>query len=372
MRGLLWMFLAGTLSCVAQTSTPMRPSCPDLDMAKSAGYSLYLGAAFCRVMTGAAGEREIGFAILREEAKSNDEAAYMLSGVLQAAPDSRFRDEVQAVALLEKLAAKGSVRAKGALGSLLLSGHGVEQDTNRAEVLLNEAANANDASATYSLFVEYRKGFRLPRDLARSDALLQRLQKMKGMEASLNLQNAEQIIAREEDDEKTLLSRAESGNHLAQYYVGKRKLDAQEYEEAAQWFQKAADQKFALAVYELAAMYERGLGFEKDPRETVKLYIQAAELGYPPAQIKLAGKYLAGEGVEKSSEHGLFWLKVAALIGSEKAAKSFQAESERVPSPLVSSAIAKAEEYLKLHPEFLTQKDRQFRELRVYPATTSN
>lgn len=183
----------------------------------------------------------------------------------------------------------------------------------------------------------------------------------------LNLQTAEQMLAREKGDEEALMIRAESGHYQAQYYVGKRKLDSQEYEEARKWLRKSADQRFALAIKELAEMHDRGLGVNQSGVEAAKLYIQAAELGYVPAQIKLAGKYLSGDGVEKNPEHALFWLKVAAVIGSSKAAEQFKVESDKVPSPIVASAMAKADEYLKLHPEFIAQKDGTYQEIRVFP-----
>jgi TPR repeat protein len=357
-------------SSVAQNSPPKR-DCGDLELAKKAGSSSKISTAMCHIMTGTSEDKATAFALLREEAKTNEKGALALSFALRAVPDVKFRDEVQAVALLEKLAASGSTRAKGDLGALLLRGQGVEQDVIRAEAMLNEAAKAGDSSATYTLFIEYRKGYFLPRDFGRSDALLERLKGMKGMEASLSIQAAEQILAHEKDDEQTLIQRAEAGQYMAQYYVGKRKLDAQQPEEAKMWFQRAADQKFPVAIKELAEMYERGLGVDKDSTEAARLYIQAAELGYVPAQIRLAAKYSSGEGVAKNPEYSLFWLKVAALTGSAKAAAQFLKESERVPSPLVLSATSKAEDYIKLHPEFLRQKDGLFREVRAFPAPST-
>lgn len=173
MRGfLLAILVVWGLWCEGQSGA-QRPPCPNPLPAKNAGYSQYLGAAMCRVMTGSAEEREAGLAILREEAKQdNSEAMYMLSSALRVVPDTRLRNEPEGIAIPEKLVAKGSVRAKGALGSLLINGQGLEQDVNRAEAMLNEAASAGDPSATHALFVEYRKGYRLPRDLARSDVFV--------------------------------------------------------------------------------------------------------------------------------------------------------------------------------------------------------
>ena len=62
-----------------------------------------------------------------------------------------------------------------------------------------------------------------------------------------------------------------------------------DYDEAVKWFRKAADQGNALAQYNLGVCYINGIGVNKDPAEAVKWYRKAAEQGYEPAE-KALGK----------------------------------------------------------------------------------
>jgi hypothetical protein len=47
------------------------------------------------------------------------------------------------------------------------------------------------------------------------------------------------------------------------------------YESAAQWYQKAADQKYSRALFNLGTLYEQGLGVEQDKLKALNLYRQA-------------------------------------------------------------------------------------------------
>ena len=65
----------------------------------------------------------------------------------------------------------------------------------------------------------------------------------------------------------------------------------------------------------LAEMYNKGIGFAKDPIMSFDLFQQAAEQAYPHAQFHLAIMYHTGEGVEKNWETALYWYEKAAQNG---------------------------------------------------------
>jgi hypothetical protein len=73
---------------------------------------------------------------------------------------------------------------------------------------------------------------------------------------------------------------AERGDPQAQVYVGeiyeKGLGTTPDYQQAAFWYQKAADQGFAHALADLAYLYEQGLGVEKDPVKALNLYRKSA------------------------------------------------------------------------------------------------
>ena len=121
---------------------------------------------------------------------------------------------------------------------------------------------------------------------------------------------------------KLLRIAAEKGSDVAQFILGKGYEDGEflgegrdydEYKEAekeaVKWYQKAAEQGYAEAQYNLGEMYSSGV--MRDDKEAVKWYEKAAEQGYMDAQKKLANCYEKGIGVPENDKEAAKWyLKV--------------------------------------------------------------
>lgn len=135
---------------------------------------------------------------------------------------------------------------------------------------LRKRAEAGDAEAQYSLFLQYQEGKSPVEDRA---------------EAVIWLRKA-----------------AEAGHATAQltlgllYREGKRGV-ARNPEEAVQWFRKSAEQGNASGESELGLMYERGEGIAKDEAEAVRWYTRAADHGLTISKFDLAFMYENGHGV---------------------------------------------------------------------------
>ena len=94
----------------------------------------------------------------------------------------------------------------------------------------------------------------------------------------------------------------------------------QNFEKAFYWFQKSAEQGFALAQFKLAWMYQEGEGVEQNLEQAVYWYKKVAEQGNADAQFNLAMMYLTGGiGVEQNFEKGFYWLKKSAEQGNTNA-----------------------------------------------------
>lgn len=133
----------------------------------------------------------------------------------------------------------------------------------------------------------------------------------------------------------------------------------QDYIQAVAWFREAANQGYALAMDNLADMYEQGLGVRPDRgearhwrvkahnagfsgkqdvvhsrtvghdeykkglefyyrwqlAEAAKLFLKAAEKGYPEAQLIMGEMYRYGDGVKKDETQALYWTKKAETAG---------------------------------------------------------
>ena len=77
---------------------------------------------------------------------------------------------------------------------------------------------------------------------------------------------------------------AEKGDVQAQYYVARIYANGMDnvpmdYSKAADWYQRAAQKKFAPAMQELGYLYEQGLGVQQDPLAGLNLQREASGLG---------------------------------------------------------------------------------------------
>lgn len=92
------------------------------------------------------------------------------------------------------------------------------------------------------------------------------------------------------------------------------------------WNEKAAEQNYSPAQYELAEIYRDGLyGVVKDSEKALELFTKAAtpnlgegspyKKGYAPAQHNLATMYAIGSGVERDFKEALRWYQMAAEQG---------------------------------------------------------
>ena len=86
----------------------------------------------------------------------------------------------------------------------------------------------------------------------------------------------------------------------------------QDYNEAAQWFRRAADQGDAAAQFYLGVMFSEGQGVPKDYAEAAKWYRLAADRGDAQAQYNLGLSYAKGEAGEPDNVSAYMWFNLAA------------------------------------------------------------
>ena len=124
-----------------------------------------------------------------------------------------------------------------------------------------------------------------------------------------------------------LLAKANAGDAAAQVAVGESYIQAaptahnrvrisSDYQQAAAWYKKAADQNNIGGELHLAALYRDGAGkaFPRDPAQAAALYRKAANQGDAGAQGTLGMLYTLGLGVPQSDVEAYFWLDLAASV----------------------------------------------------------
>lgn len=104
------------------------------------------------------------------------------------------------------------------------------------------------------------------------------------------------------DEMIAIRARAESGDADSQYLVGIAYSMGsggydENYEKAATWFLRAAEQGHTDATYQVGWMLQNGNGFLMNERRAVEWFLKAAEKGSPEAMYSLGEAYLDGAGV---------------------------------------------------------------------------
>lgn len=97
---------------------------------------------------------------------------------------------------------------------------------------------------------------------------------------------------------------------------------AEDLAKASEWIQKAAEQGYAEAQFELGVRYYNGEGVPKDLVKAIEWFQKAAKQGYAEAQFNLGWMHSNGEGVPRDSILGYAWFNLAASRGLELAVKN--------------------------------------------------
>ena len=91
-------------------------------------------------------------------------------------------------------------------------------------------------------------------------------------------------------------------------------------EEEVNRVKKLVDAGNALAFYQLAGYYDRGIrGFPQDSAKANELLLKAGQLGYADAYFNLGNNYDNGRGVEVDTKKAIHYWELAALNGDVQA-----------------------------------------------------
>lgn len=97
--------------------------------------------------------------------------------------------------------------------------------------------------------------------------------------------------------------------------LANRLYNEEKYEEAMEWYRKAAQQGHAKAQYQLGRCYFVGRGVPARWKEAVKWYRMAADQGHIYAQSSLGYCYERGYGVVADLQEALYWYRKAKQNG---------------------------------------------------------
>jgi TPR repeat protein len=129
---------------------------------------------------------------------------------------------------------------------------------------------------------------------------------------------------------------------------------AQNLQQAAQWYRKAADKGDAAGEVHLATLYrDGGKGFPRDMAQAVEWYRKAAEQGDAGAQGLLGVLYSLGQGVAQNYVEAYYWLDLAAAVKGPKQAQyatNRQAVGAHITVDEQAEVVERATKWLAAHP----------------------
>lgn len=112
---------------------------------------------------------------------------------------------------------------------------------------------------------------------------------------------------------------ATEGDPTAQNDLGLKYEENENYIEALEWFQKAAEQGNEYALCNLGRFYMEGIGVDESPKKAIKYFLAAAEMGNADAQFNVGLAYGKGVGVEQNLSEMARWMRKAEKNGNEYA-----------------------------------------------------
>lgn len=223
------------------------------------------------ILVGSMHEKGQGILKMPEEAiywykkaiqKGSHDAQFKLASLLDRGINQNEKNPVEAFPLFLEIAKKGHPEAQYRVGHMLKEGRGVHKNSRQALIWFHKSAEQGLAQAQYMLSKLYEQG------------------------------------------QKNILN--------------------QDPQQAQEFFNKAIEQEYPLALYEGALNYLDGVGqFEKDETKSITLLTRAAELDHVKAQGLLARFFLNGHIVSRDPIKARYWFEKASLLGDTRSLHTF-------------------------------------------------
>jgi len=119
----------------------------------------------------------------------------------------------------------------------------------------------------------------------------------------------------------------------------------QDYEKAAYWYRKSAEQGLAIAQSHLGVLYTNGKGVARDYDQAAFWYGKAAEQGDGKAQNNLGAMNYQGQGVPRDYVQAYFWWLLAAVQGNRSARRNLDMAQQTMTPDEISEAYRRASEW---------------------------
>jgi uncharacterized protein len=292
-------------------------------------------------------------------------ATVIFSSVLSASGASQVQNAPDFdVAAVETKASNGDLGAMVELGKAYWDGNGVTTDVDKGQVWLERAAEKGSQEAQMFLGAAYLSGTKLPKNRELAAKYLLRVAQAQHVDDGFKSSQAlaqywvammyEQGAGVEKSHEQAiqfLQVAANNGNAPAEYDlavlyndgVGGISIDKAH---ACELFEKAAEQGHVRAMFNAGYCYQVGVGGQKDESKAINYYTKAAEVGNTRAQRNLGILF----GRAGQPERAYFWLRVAESSGDAESKSFIDKLKPLLPPAQVDAAEKEVLAWLNAHP----------------------
>lgn len=253
---------------------------------------------------------EAGLWLNRASKAHSPKASYLLAKLVM---EEKLALKVDMAELLER--SQDYPPAKVLLAKCYGSGKYLKQDIKKAQQLLKQAAYENEPEAFYEIAIALLRGdyrWKKDNDLAIKyfkQAAEMNFHPAKVIMATLFI-NGKPIV----DDKNQVITHlalmAISGDAEAQYKLAQILADFSipVYDRVAFFWLEKASTHNQDAAFLLANFYQEGIGTEINSQAAFSLYNKLAAQRYSAAYLELAKLYFRGTGVEKDTAQSKMWL----------------------------------------------------------------
>jgi len=156
-------------------------------------------------------------------------------------------------------------------------------------------------------------------------------------------------------------AKAEGGDAEAQFGLGLKYAngvegEGQDYEHAAQWYRKAAEQQHPLAQFNLGMMYVEGQGVDQDSEQAALWFERAARQGDAGAQFNMGMVHRRASlerkplNAAESRIEAYKWFQLAAAQGYKGSAAAYEQVNLNMSREDVEEGNRRAEAILAAMP----------------------
>jgi len=188
---------------------------------------------------------------------------------------------------------------------------------------IKELSEKGDKKAQYSLGMCYKEGQHVTQSISKALEWFRKSAEqgfaMAQLELGLCYYEGNGVEQSYKEAVKWYRQSAEQGYSYGEHCLGvcyeRGEGVPQSDTEAAKWYLSAAKKGNMYSMYNLALFYENN----GDTSKAFEIFMELANKGVPDAQCNVADYYRQGVGVEKNMKEAIKWYKQAASNGSERA-----------------------------------------------------